>query len=244
MQRHPILPLGGPEPSKPRMTTAEALQALAALAQVIIALVAYAQLNTPRAGWILALGGALLVLTFGGTLARRLRARWHRRLDDRVARRTVPELRSLVRTLEKLVDPNANDTLQAGLRAALQNYANAFDLLRMPSGHMFDEMLRNLSARVDEEPADAPHVLRALAELYTTVSGHSEQWIQPVFRSMPKSVNELLTPTARGVVNSYRERYLAFLTAFTRFVEDLGGSLRGTRLHSTYFVFRPDALTA
>jgi len=32
------------------MTTAEGLQALAALAQVIIALVAYAQLNTPRAG--------------------------------------------------------------------------------------------------------------------------------------------------------------------------------------------------
>jgi hypothetical protein len=44
-------------------------------------------------------------------------------------------------------------------------------------------------------------------------------------------------------LNSCRERYLAFHVGFATFTEDLGASLRASRLHAPYYVFRPDALT-
>jgi hypothetical protein len=247
MQRHPIL--GGTEPPKPRMRTGEVIQAAAGLANVVIAVVAYLQLNTPRAWWILALGVGLLALAFGGPLVRWLGGWWRRKQDDRTARRVLPELRSLTRSMAKLVDPGASNTLQAGLQEAFKIYDPAIgttgqmlERLHVPSVHLFDEMLAHVGARLDVEPSDMGHVLRTLAEFYTVISAHSTQCIQPVFRSMPKDARDVLTPEARGVLNSYRERYVAFHAAFIKFTEDLGASLRASRLHSQYYVFRPDAL--
>ncbi len=240
MQRHPIL--SGTQPLKPQGPQFNVIQALAGLAQVIVAVVAYAQLNTPRAWWILALGAALLALTFGGPIVRRVRDRRLRRLDDHLARRVLPELRSLVNTFGKLVSPQNNDTLQTGLQEAFKNYHGMLERLHVPSVHVFDEMLHNVRVRLDEEPADAAHMLRALTEFYTVISAHSAQCMQPVFRSMPKDARDLLTPDGRGPLNSYRERYVAFQAAFAKFTEDLGESLRASRLHATYYVFRPDAL--
>lgn len=241
MHRHPILGGAPPKPPAPQFSV---IQALAGLAQVVVAVVAYLQLNTPRAWWILALGAALLALTFGGPLVRWVGDWWRRKQDDRTARRAMPELRSLIRAFQKLVEPNDNVTLQAGLQEAFKNYANVLELLHVPSVHLFSEMLHNLTVRLDEEPTDAGQVLRALAELHTVVSAHSAQCIQPVFRSMPKDARDLLTPTARATLNSCRERYLAFHVGFAKFTEDLGAALRGSKLHASYYVFRPDALTA
>lgn len=240
MIRHPILP--GAEPPKPHDSHSTVFQGVAALAQVIIAVVAYVQLKTSRAWWILALGAALLVFTFGGRLGRIVRDRWRQRHDDRLARRVEGEFRSVARTFGKLVSPNDSTTLQAGLGEAFRNYHGVLERLHVPSEHLFDEMLHNLVVRLDEEPSDAAHLLRALAEFYTVVSAHSTQVIQPVFRTMPKDLREMLSPDARGGLNSFRERYIEFLAAFTKFTEDLEASLQGSRLHSTYYVFRPNAL--
>jgi len=242
MQRHPIL--GGNDPPKPRATQSTAIQALAGLAQVVVAVVAYLQLNTPRAWWILALGAALLTLTFGGPLVRWIGAFWRRRHDARAARRALPELRSLVRSFGNLVDTNASDILQAGLQKAFRNNHGMIGRVHVPSAHLFNEMLHNLTVRLDADPTDVAHLLRALAEFYTVVSSHSTQCIQPVFHSMPKEARELLTPDARSVLNSYRERYVAFHAEFASFTEDLGATLRAARLPATYYVFRPNALTA
>lgn len=239
MQRFPIL---GAQPPKQQGPQFSVVQALAGLAQVIIAIAAYLQLNTPRAWWILGLGGALLGVTFGRPVVRWVRQRWRRRHDDRVARRGVLELRSLVRTFGKLVSPSTSDTLQAQLQEAFKNHHEMLQRLCVPSVHVFDEMLHNVNVRLDEEPTDTDHMLRALAELYTVVSAHSAACIQPVFRSMPKDARDLLSPEERGTLNSYRERYVAFHAAFTKFIEDLDPSLRAARLHQTYYVFRPDAL--
>ncbi len=241
MLRHPILG-GTTEPPKSRVTLSAAIQALAGLSQVVLGLVAYQQLNTPRALWIVALGAALIALVSAGPVIRQLGAWWRRRQDDRTARRIMPELQSLVRAFGKLVSSDRNDTLQAGLQDAFRNHANVLELLRVPSVQLFGEMVHNLVVRLDEEPADAAHVIRALDEFHTLIGAHSRQCMEPVFRSMPKDARNLLTPEARGVVNSYRERYVAFHAAFAKFTEDLGASLRASRLHQTYFVFRPDAL--
>lgn len=243
MHRHPIL--GGPEPPKPRATPSAVIQALAGLAQVAVAVVALMQPNRPGAWWIFGLVGvALLAAAFGGPLLASLGAWWRRRHDERTARRAMPELRSLVRAFQKLVEPNSTATLQAGLQEAFRNHANVLPLLHVPSVHLFAEMLSNLAVRLDEEPADAEHLLRALAELYTIVSAHSEQCIRPVFRDMPKDARDLLTQAARATLNSCRERYLEFHSAFARFTEDLSASLRASKLHAPHYVFRPDALTA
>lgn len=240
MHRYPLLG-GEPKPPAPRST---AVDVLTGLAQVVIAVIAYLQLQTPRAWWILALGAVWLGVAFRHPLWVWVIESRHRKGDERTARRAMPQLRSLTRAFAKLVSPPANDTLQAVLQEAFRNHHGILDALHVPSGHLFDEMTSNLSARIDGEPADAAHLLRALAELHTIVRAHSTQCIEPVFRHMPKEAQDALTPGARAALNSVRERYLEFLGGFTRFTEDLGASLQASKLHVSYYVFRPDALTA
>jgi len=143
----------------------------------------------------------------------------------------------------KLVSPNASDTLQIGLQEAFQNYANVLDRLHVSPAYVFDELLSNLNARLDSELADLGHLLKALAEFRTIVGTYSTQCIEPIFRSMPKDVQEMLKPTSRATLNSFRERYIHFLTEYAEFTEELEGSLRSAPYHAPH-VFRPDELTA
>jgi hypothetical protein len=239
MQHHPIL--GGKAPEKPRETNA--VEVVAALAQMPVAIVALTQAKTVVALAILAVGVLLLLIAFRRPIGRLYRGRRYRKQDDRAARAALPQLRGLVRTFGKLVDPNADNTLYALLRKALENFAGLMDRLQIPSAHVFSEMVGNVQRRLDDEPANMVQVFRTLDEFYTIVSAHSSEWIAPVFRSMPNDVREMIKPDARAAISSYRERYVGFHAEFMRFVEDLTASMHDGHLPRAFYVFRPDSLS-
>jgi len=238
MQHHPIL--GGKEPEKPRETNA--IEVVAVLAQVPVAIVALTQAKTVVALAILTIGVVMLLIAFRKAIGRLYRGRRYRKHDDRAARAALPQLRGLVRTFGKLVDPNADNTLYALMRKALESLAGLMDRLQIPTAHVFSEMVGNVQKRLDDDPADMIQVFRALDEFYTVVSAHSSEWITPVFRSMPNDVRQVIKPDARAAINSYRERYVGFHAEFMKFVDDLTASMHDGHLHSTFYLFRPDSL--
>jgi hypothetical protein len=238
MQGHPIL--GRKEPETPRETNA--FEVAAALAQLPLAIIALTQAKTVTALGILAVGVLLFLFAVRKTIGRRYRARRDRKHDNRASLAALPQLRALSRAFEKLVDINDDKNLYALLRRALENYANAFDQLHVPSPNVYSEMMRNVKNRLDDQPAGKTEVFRVLDEFYTVLGAHSDDWMVPVFRSMPPSIKEMLKPDARAAVNSYRERYIAFHTDFGKFVEDLTASMYGGHLPRQFYVYRPDAL--
>ena len=102
--------------------------------------------------------------------------------------------------------------------------------------------LGNVQRRLDDEPADQAQFFRVLDEFCTIISAHSNDWMAPVFRSMPTGVREMLKPEARAAVNSYRERYVAFLMEFEKFVDGLTVAMHDGHLRRQFYVYRPDAL--
>jgi hypothetical protein len=155
----------------------------------------------------------------------------------------LPQLKGLVRMFSNLVDPNADNTLYALLRKAFENVAGVMDRLHVPSPHVFSEMVGNVQQRLADEPDSMTQVFRALDEFYTVVSAHSNEWIAPLFRSMPNDVREMLKPDSRTAINSYRERYVGFHGEFLKFIDDLTASMHDGHLYRAFYVFRPDALT-
>lgn len=238
MQQHPIL--GGQPPEKPRETNT--VEVLAAVGNMVAGVVALTQTNIVVALVILGVGFLSFLFALRHRIGRFFREGRNRKLDDRIARAALPQLRALARSFEKLVDPNDEKTLYALLRRAFENYANVFEQLHMPTGHLFSEMLRNVHNRLDDGPADKRQILRVLDEVYTIIGAHSNQWIEPVFRSMPTGVREMLKPDTRSAVNSYRERYVAFHAEFGKFLEELTASMHERHLPRLFYVYRPDAL--
>jgi len=239
VHRYPIL--GGREPEKPRETNT--IEVIAALAQLPVAILAVAQAKTLVALAILAGGVLLFLFAVRHRIRRFYRGRRDRKHDAQAARTALPHLRALARAFDKLVDPNDEKTLYALLRRAFENYANVFEQLHLPTAHLFSEMLRNVQSRLDDTPADKNQVFRVLDEFYTVIGAHSSQWMEPVFRSMPNGVREMLKPDTRAAVNSYRERYVAFHADFGKFVEDLTASTHDGHLPRQFYVYRPDALS-
>jgi hypothetical protein len=239
MQPHPIL--GGKPPEKPRETNT--VEVLAAVGNMVAGVVALTQTNIVIALVILGVGFLSFLFALRHRIGRFFRERRNRKLDDRMARAALPQLRVLARSFDKLVDPNDEKTLYALLRRAFENYANVFEQLHMPTAHLFSEMLRNVRNRLDDEPANKGQILLVLDEFYTVIGAHSNQWMEPVFRSMPTGVRDMLKPDTRAAVNSYRERYVAFHADFGKFVEDLTASLHDGHLPRQFYVYRPDALS-
>ena len=239
MHQHPIL--GGHQPERPRETNT--IEVLGVLVQAVAAVVAATQSNTIVALMIVGAALLLLPIVFQKRISRFFRERRNRKHDDRMARVALPQLRALARSFDKLVDPNDEKTLYALLRRAFENYANVFEQLHLPTAHLFSEMLRNVKNRLDEEPADKREIFLALDEFYTVIGAHSNQWIEPVFRSMPAGVREMLKPDTRAAVNSYRERYVAFHADFGKFVENLTASMHDGHLPRQFYIYRPDALS-
>lgn len=239
MKQHPIL--GGKPPEKPRETNT--VEVLAAVGNMVAGVVALTQTNIVVALVILGVGFVSFMFALRHRISRFFRDRRNRKHDDRTTRAALPQLRALARSFDKLVDPNDEKTLYALLRRAFENYANVFEQLRMPTAHLFTEMLRNVKNRLDDEPADKGQILLVLDEFYTVIGAHSSQWMEPVFRSMPTGVREMLKPDTRAAVNSYRERYVAFHADFGKFVEDLSASMHDGHLPRQFYVYRPDALS-
>ena len=238
MQHQPIL--GGKPPEKPRETNT--IEVLAAVGNMVAGVVALTQTNIVVALVILGVGFLSFVFALRHRVGRFFRERRNRKHDDRMARAALLQLRALTRSFDKLVDPNDEKTLYALLRRAFENYANVFEQLHMPTAHLFSEMLRNVQNRLDDEPADKSDVFLVLDEFYTVIGAHSNQWMEPVFRSMPTGVREMLKPDTRAAVNSYRERYMTFHAAFGQFIDDLTASMHDGRLPRQFYVYRPDAL--
>jgi len=97
--------------------------------------------------------------------------------------------------------------------------------------------------RLADDPAGRSQFFLVLDEFYTVIGAHSNQWIEPVFRSMPTGVREMLKPETRAALNSYRERYVGFHADFGKFVEDLTASMHDGHLSRQFYVYRPDALS-
>jgi len=155
----------------------------------------------------------------------------------------LPQLGALARSFDRLVDLNDEKTLYALLRRAFENYANVFEQLHLPTSHLFSEMLRNAMNSLADDPAGRSQFFLVLDEFYTVIGAHSNQWIEPVFRSMPTGVREMLKPETRAALNSYRERYVGFHADFGKFVEDLTASMHDGHLSRQFYVYRPDALS-
>jgi hypothetical protein len=186
-----------------------------------------------------ALAALVVAVRIAGPTFHAVRHWWQRRQDERVARRSFANLQKFADLFARLINTSNTDTLQAALQKALERQQQA---LHIPTNHWFESWSMHLGKRLTEDRQDLPHLLRALDEFYSLVSAYSTECVQPVFQSMSADVGQLLTAGGRAALESFRERYVAFLDRYIEYTRDLAASMKEPRFQPVS-VFRPEQIS-
>ncbi len=229
------------QPEPPHRSTA--WEALTSLATVALALAALVQGQQARFWGLLALAALAIVVRFSSPVLAAVRKWLATRHDERVARSALSGLQDLVARFGELVNQSRNDTLQQALQTVFQAQPATITRLHIPSVHWFGSIASELLARMQIDPPDLTHFVRAHAEFWTLVSAYSDQCLQPVYQSMLQDFRQALTPAGRSALEAFRERYVNFSDAFMKFSKDTAAQLKVQRFHPVH-LYRPEPITA
>jgi hypothetical protein len=206
---------------------------------VTISLAVLGSVKAPSYWAFFALAALVVASRFAGPTFRAVRHWRQRRHDERIARRGFANLQKFADLFARLINTTNTDTLQAALQKALERQQQA---LHIPTNHWFESWSMHLGKRLSEDRHDLPHLLRALDEFYSLVNAYSTECVQPVFQYMSADVRQLLTAGGRAALESFRERYVAFLDRYIEYTRDLAASLTQARFQPVS-VFRPEQIS-
>lgn len=223
---------GGGQPSSPTPQRPSIWDVLTSLGTLGLAIAALSQSQQYRFWGLLGLAAFALVIRFYQPMAAlmsRRRAKYH---DNGVAQDALHGLLDMVTRFGELVDNSkGGETLHRALQNAPPDQRLLDRLIGSSSGHWLASMTAELAARVHGDSRDITHFARAHTEFVTLINAYADQCLYPVYQSMPPDLRAQLTPYTRQAIEGFRERYVGFTDAFTKFSKDTASNLSEPRFH-------------
>ncbi len=162
--------------------------------------------------------------------------RWHRWRDERVARRSVPRLRRLVRRFGELVSSGQVNTLEYILQQQIGTRdATAVAKLHLPPERLVDGWYYYLNLRLTVAPPTLATLREAVGEFITLLTDYLIYHVQPVFEHMPPEIRAALSPAARGELQRFRERVARLCDDCEAFLRETEESLTTVGLPPRHF---------
>ena len=168
-----------------------------------------------------------LALSICPWLASRLRDYIADRRDQKLARRAFREFRRFVRRFDEFAAAphSRTDTLHAIVLAEMcgGNSSN-LEKFRLAPGELFQAFSVQLRGRVEQQEGNLANLHDGVGELNLLIRSYSDYCVQPIFERFPQDLRPLLTDRAKSSLESFRERFLAFLNEYDKYLEGLDES--------------------
>jgi len=167
--------------------------------------------------WALVLS---LVVSYYAAVASWAKTGLQRYGDKRIARRAFPELRNLVEQFGELVSRQRGDTLHYIAQSDLcGGYPDRFSKLAMPNIDLFGGFLYNLRERAANQKPTPADLKATNSELGTLVISYNNYCMNAIFELLPQELRSQLTDKAKSNLEACRERFVAFLDDYSKYLK-------------------------
>lgn len=211
-----------PHPSTFEYVTKLFLPGLSLIALIINSI------TTKRANisWtLLGLTGTLLLIGFWRPISIKIRTFIGRLPGHRAAKKSYPEFKAFVHNFGEFVDTQRQDTLHYIVeREAYQGRTDQFMRHGVPDIEILNTYYRHLIQRVDKPGFQMSRFREQLSEFNDIVSLFDSYCVVRVFEHSPQEFRERLTPEVKRSLNSFQQRFAAFLDDFTKYGKRLVAS--------------------
>jgi hypothetical protein len=205
----------------PKRTAFEVLTQLILPALLVLAYIVTMIKDQRLLAWsLLGLLVLSLMVSFYPPAASWAKARAQRRRDECTAKAAFPELRKFVEEFGEFLSRQRPDTLHYVAQSDLcGGDSERFRGLGIPNIDLFDSFLYHLKERVTNQEPTSTHFKATNSELSTLVSSYINYCMRPVFELLPQEVRSQLSDRAKSNLEACRERFVAFLTDYSKYLK-------------------------
>ena len=191
---------------------------------------------------LLGLTGLLLIFGFWRPISRSVRNLVGGVRCQRAARRAFPEFRHIVHGFAEFIGTQRNDTLhQIVEREAYQGRTDQFMRHGIPEVAIWSSFHRHLLQRIDQKYPSTSEFKELVSEFNDLVGLYDNNCVARVFENSPPEFRERLAPEVRRSLNSFQQRFAAFLDNYAQYGTRLTASIPS--FEGLYFAFsRPRPL--
>lgn len=160
-----------------------------------------------------------------------IKGRSHHRHDERIARRTMPQLGRLVRRFGEFVSSGQIDSLESIVQQHISaRDATALTRLRLPPERLVENAYYYLNLRLGAAAPTLATFQQAVAEFNTLLTDYLLHYVRPVFQDMPAEMRAALSPKARSELEGFRQRLARLCDDCEAFLRETEESLWTVRL--------------
>lgn len=211
----PVVERGG----KPARKNATAFDVVTRLVlPLVLVLIAGVREQQWRFWGIIGFAALCLVASFCRPLVAWVGGLARRRMDERIARRALPELRKFVGEFGGFVDRSRADTLHYIAQSDVcGGDSGRFNKLALPNVNLFHDLWSNLGVRAENQKPDLTNFRATIMELNTLISSYNTYCTRAVFEMLPQELRSQLSDRAKSSLEAWRERFVDFLNDYTKY---------------------------
>ena len=211
---------------------------------LVVAVAALFQQQRSVALALIALAFASLALSTAPWLIKKLRHWGATRREQRVIAVAMVDLGRHVRKFTQLTSTQATDTLHNLVFSNLcGSNMDHYESLHLPPGMFFDELAKQLSARVTVRAANYAALKAGVKEFGYLISSFCGYYATPIYEKVPGKLAPKATwqygPHVEKGLIEFRERLVSFLGAYTDFLRELDEKLDRPLAVGYYFQSPP-----
>lgn len=214
-------PENEPNPQKPSAFDIAAKLLLPALSLAAFILVQQTGRQTSLMWALLGLTILFVVIGFYPTLRIKIRARSERAENERKAKDAIPQFRNFVRRFGEFVSTLRSDTLHSLLGEAGRAPGQSAPVPTIPEIGLWYDFWFHFAQRIERQRLGLVDFQFALSEFYSLVGLYDTMCVIRIFNDSRPEFRAGLTDTTKSDLNSFQQRFMAFLIAYENFLKEL-----------------------
>lgn len=169
-----------------------------------------------------------LIVTYYRRLAAFIRARRDKVHDGRIVAENLKQLRQLSREAGDYFDVSTSrtDSIPGIMQELGIRNHQAANAIHLPHLGIFQEHWKFLNHRIQNEKMNADDFHNAANELTSLVHLYNSYYVYPLFYTYAAELREVLSANEKSKLNAFQQKYVAFLTAYTKYITRVGEDFR------------------
>lgn len=193
-----------------------------------LALAANAYFSRANPYLLVLFAAAALLVVFSPRLRAWIKSKRDAAHDRRVTATNIKRLRQVSREAGEFFDTSTSrsDFLPGIVQEVSVRNAASIDALHIAPFGIFQEQWSFLNHRIQHEELDADGFHNAANELTSLLRSYNSYCVMPVFHTFAAEIRETLTANEKSKLNGFQNRYVAFLTGYSKFIEQMADDFR------------------
>lgn len=169
-----------------------------------------------------------LIVTYYRALAAFIRRQRDKAHDRTLINDNLKQLRQLSKDAGDYFDisTSRSDSIPGIMQElGMRNHAAA-NAIHLPHLGIFQEHWKFLNHRIQNEHLNPDDFHNAANELTSLVQCYNSYYVYQLFNTYAAELREVLMPNEKSKLNAFQQKYVAFLTAYTKYITHVGEEFR------------------